>query len=91
MKRFPAEVQERFAQCYVGDVGISAITLAELRYGVECSGDERAKNAKSAQTHTPAEWKQALVGRKKIYGSGYSIMEEVEDPSKKTGIKKVGK
>lgn len=53
--------------------------------------DERAKNAKSAQTHTPDEWKKAFEERKKIYGSGYSIMEETEDPSKKTGIKKVGK
>ena len=52
---------------------------------------ERAKNAKSAQTHTLEEWKEAFEERKKVYGSGYSIMEEIEDPSKKTGIKKVGK
>jgi len=52
IKRFPPEVQERFAQCYVGDVGISAITLAELRYGVECSGEERAKNAKALRNLT---------------------------------------
>lgn len=37
MKRQPQQVQSRFAQCYVGDVGISAITLAELEYGVETS------------------------------------------------------
>ena len=53
--------------------------------------DERAKNAKPAQTHTPDEWKKAFEDRKKIYGSGYSIIEDIEDPSKKTGIKKVGK
>jgi hypothetical protein len=53
--------------------------------------EERAKNATSAQTHTPDEWKKAFEERKKIYGSGYSIIEEIEDPSKKTGIKKVGK
>ncbi len=53
--------------------------------------DERAKNAKTAQTHTPDEWKKAFDERKKIYGSGYSIIEEIEDPSKKTGIKKVGR
>ena len=53
--------------------------------------EERAKNAKPAQTHTPDEWKKAFEERKKIYGSGYSIIEEIEDPSKKTGIKKVGK
>jgi hypothetical protein len=53
--------------------------------------EERVKKATPAQTHTPDEWKKAFEERKKIYGSGYSIIEEIEDPSKKTGIKKVGK
>ena len=53
--------------------------------------EEREKNAKPAQTHTPQEWKKAFDERKKIYGSGYSIVEEIEDPSKKTGIKSVGR
>ncbi|MHC4070790.1 MAG: citrate/2-methylcitrate synthase [Planctomycetota bacterium] len=53
--------------------------------------DERAKNAKPAQTHTTDEWEKAFEERKKVYGSGYSIVEEIEDPSTKTGVKKVGK
>ena len=53
--------------------------------------DERAKNAKPAQTHTTDEWDKAFEDRKKVYGSGYSIVEEIEDPSTKTGVKKVGK
>ena len=44
MKHHPPEVEERFAQCYVGDVVISAITLAELEYGVACSGSQRKRN-----------------------------------------------
>jgi citrate synthase len=52
---------------------------------------DRAKNAKSAQTKTVDEWKKAFDERKLVYGSGYSIMEETEDPSEKTGIKKVGR
>jgi tRNA(fMet)-specific endonuclease VapC len=44
MKHHPPEVAERFAQCYVGEVVISAITLAELEYGVACSGDNQVKN-----------------------------------------------
>jgi hypothetical protein len=28
---------------------------------------------------------------KKVRGSGFSIVEEIEDPSQKSGIKKVGK
>jgi tRNA(fMet)-specific endonuclease VapC len=34
MKNQPEEVAHRFAQCYVGDVVMSAITFAELEYGV---------------------------------------------------------
>lgn len=37
MKNQPAEVAKRFAQCYVGDVVMSAITLAELEFGVTVS------------------------------------------------------
>lgn len=44
MKHQPAEVQERFNQCFVGDVVISGITLAELEYGVACSGGAATAN-----------------------------------------------
>ena len=47
-------------------------------------GTEKAMTPKDRTT-------KALEDRKKIYGSGYSIVEEVEDPSEKTGIKKVGR
>ena len=53
--------------------------------------EDREKYAKPALTRTPEEWKKAFDERKKIFGSGYSIVEEIEDPSKKSGIKKVGK
>ena len=52
---------------------------------------DRDKIAKPAQTHTTKEWKKAFEERKKIHGSGFAIVEEIEDPSKKTGIKKVGR
>ena len=44
MKHHPPEVAARFAQCYVGEVVISSITLAELEYGVTCSGDAQTGN-----------------------------------------------
>ncbi len=44
MKRQPPEVAARFAQCFVGEVVISAITLAELEYGVERSGAAKGHN-----------------------------------------------
>lgn len=37
MKNQPEPVARRFAQCYVGDVVMSAITYAELEYGVTVS------------------------------------------------------
>lgn len=44
MKHQPPEVAARFAQYFVGEVVISAITLAELEFGVACSGEKRAQN-----------------------------------------------
>lgn len=37
MKNQPADVAERFATCVVGDVVMSAITFAELEFGVATS------------------------------------------------------
>lgn len=39
MKHQPEEVARRFAQYYVGDVVMSAITYGELEYGVEAATD----------------------------------------------------
>lgn len=39
MKNQPEEVAQRFAQCYVGDVVMSAITYAELENGVTVSAN----------------------------------------------------
>lgn len=41
IKNQPESVRQRFAQCYVGDVVISAITFAELEYGVAASTNPR--------------------------------------------------
>ena len=48
MKDQPEQVARRFAQCYVGEVVMSAITYAELEYGVTVAsnpGRERANLA----------------------------------------------
>lgn len=52
---------------------------------------DRSKVAQSGICHTVDEWAATSEKRKKIVGSGHSIVEEIEDPSKKSGIKKVGK
>ena len=45
MKNQPAEVARRFAQCRVGEVVMSAITYAELEYGVATSTDSDREGA----------------------------------------------
>ena len=40
MKNQPQQVAERFAECVVGDVVMSAITFAELEYGVSRSANQ---------------------------------------------------
>jgi hypothetical protein len=52
---------------------------------------DRDKVAESAICQTPEEWKERFNKMKNLMGSGFSIVEEVHDPSKKSGIKKVGK
>lgn len=52
---------------------------------------DRDKVAKPGKTRTPDEWKAAFEERKKLNGSGFAIVEEIHDPSKKTGVKSVGK
>ncbi len=52
---------------------------------------ERAAHAESAVCKNPTEWKQHFEGMKSVKGSGFKIIEEIHDPSKKSGINKVGK
>ncbi|WP_118182365.1 type II toxin-antitoxin system VapC family toxin [Paraburkholderia phosphatilytica] len=46
MKNQPEQVAVRFAQCYVGDVVMSAITYAELEHGVAVS-ENRARERRN--------------------------------------------
>ncbi len=45
MKNHPEAVAHRFARCYVGDVVMSAITFAELQYGVAVATDPERERA----------------------------------------------
>lgn len=48
MKNQPTEVAERFALCRVGDVVMSAITYAELDYGVAVSANPHRESGNLA-------------------------------------------
>jgi len=82
---------EREEYCRTGQT----LTLKELYDGPEDRPvpplKDRHKIAKSAICQTVDQWAAAREERKKIIGSGHAIVEEIEDPSKKSGIKKVGK
>tara|TARA_Y100001001_G_C7952039_1_gene289369 strand:- start:383 stop:787 length:405 start_codon:yes stop_codon:yes gene_type:complete len=49
MKHEVPAAKARFEQCFYGDVGISAITLAELRYGIELKPDARSQNERALE------------------------------------------
>ncbi len=48
MRNQPASVATRFAACHVGDVVISAVTMAELEYGVASTERERRTRVRRA-------------------------------------------
>lgn len=60
IKRRPAAVLKRFLDFRLGDIGISSITLSELRYGV----------AKSLQREKNAEALNILVGSLQVIPFG---------------------
>ena len=47
MRHQPPEVAARFAVLRQGDVVVSAITLAELRYGIACQPETRTRNERA--------------------------------------------
>jgi tRNA(fMet)-specific endonuclease VapC len=49
MRHQPPQVRQRFSLCRVGDVLISAITAAELEYGVVASGSEEPSNRQALE------------------------------------------
>jgi tRNA(fMet)-specific endonuclease VapC len=44
MKNQPPSVGERFARCLMGEVVMSAVTYAELDYGIATSGERKTQN-----------------------------------------------
>jgi len=54
IKKKPIDVFEKFKNFTVGDIGISAITLAELQYGIEKSSNAE-KNREALEKFSPIE------------------------------------
>lgn len=80
IKRRPAAVLEHFLAYQIGDIGISSVTLAELRYGVAKSA-HRERNARALEEFLipleilPFDEQAALV-----YGEIRAALEKAGTP-----------
>jgi tRNA(fMet)-specific endonuclease VapC len=85
MKNQPEQVARRFAQCYVGDVVISAITYAELEYGVTISdnGARERRNLASLIEDIP------VVPFDVVAAMAYGPIREVTRDRKKDQLDKL--
>ncbi len=80
IKRKPAAVLERFLDYQIGDIGISSITLSELRYGVAKSS-HREKNAKALDEFTiPLEVVPYDEAAAHVYGDIRASLEKDGTP-----------
>ena len=85
MKNQPAQVADRFAQCYVGEVVMSAITFAELGYGASVSTDPKreAKNLSSLIEDIP------VMPFDQVAGAAYGPIRLATRESKKDHLDKL--
>lgn len=80
IKQQPATVLKRFLEYQIGDIGISSITLAELRYGVAKS-IHREKNAKALNEFViPLEVVSYDESAAHVYGDIRATLEKAGTP-----------
>lgn len=80
IKQKPATVLKRFLEYQIGDIGISSITLSELRYGVAKSA-HREKNAKALQEFIiPLEVVPYDEAAAHVYGDIRATLEKAGTP-----------
>ena len=80
IKQRPVTVLNRFLEYQVGDIGISSITLAELRYGVAKS-THREKNAKALDEFViPLEVVSYDESAAHVYGDIRATLEKAGTP-----------
>jgi tRNA(fMet)-specific endonuclease VapC len=80
IKQQPASVLKHFMEFQVGDIGISSITLSELRYGVAKSAHHE-KNAKALDEFvTPLEIVSFDEQAASVYGAIRASLEKAGTP-----------
>ena len=80
IKQQPVTVLKRFLEYQIGDIGISSITLSELRYGV-CKSTHQEKNTKALDEFiTPLEVVSFDEEAAHIYGDIRAALEKAGTP-----------
>ena len=80
IKQQPPAVLERFLEYQIGDIGISSVTLSELRYGVAKS-THREKNAKALDEFIiPLEVLPYDEAAAHVYGDIRATLEKTGTP-----------
>ncbi len=80
IKQHPVTVLKRFLEYQIGDIGISSITLSELRYGVAKSTYQE-KNAKALDEFiTPLEIISFDEEASRVYGDIRANLERTGTP-----------
>ena len=80
IKQQPAAVLKRFLEYQIGDIGISSITLSELRYGVAKSTHQE-KNAKALDEFViPLEVVSFDEEAAHVYGNIRATLEKAGTP-----------
>jgi len=80
IKQQPVAVLKRFLEYQIGDIGISSITLSELRYGVAKSTHQE-KNAKALDEFiTPLEIVSFDEEAAHVYGEIRATLEKAGTP-----------
>ncbi len=80
IKRRPVNVLNRFKALVPGDVGISAITFAELQYGARKSADPERDLQKLEETLVPLEIVEFGAGASIQYGRIRTDLERAGRP-----------
>ena len=80
IKQQPVDVLKRFLEYQIGDIGISSITLSELRYGVAKSTHQE-KNTKALDEFiTPLEVVSFDEEAAHVYGNIRATLEKAGTP-----------
>jgi tRNA(fMet)-specific endonuclease VapC len=81
IKRKPVHALQKFTEYQIGDIGISAVTLAELRYGVSKSQHHVKNHAALDELILPLEVAAFDETATLAYGALRSALEKKAHPS----------